>query len=263
MPRRSAVATLVAIALLVSCAGDTSPPPPSSSPQAGFPVTVDAANGPVELAERPDAIVSISPTATEMLFALGAGDQVVAVDDQSNFPPEAPTTDLSGFEPNVEAIATYEPDLVVTSDDTGELLDSLAALDIPVMAQPAAVTLDDTYEQIGELGQATGHVEDAADVVESMRGEIDDIVASVPAFATPPTYYHELDPTYFTATSSTFIGELYTLVGLRNIADPADDGSGYPQLSAEFIVDADPDLIFLADTKCCDQSAATVADRPG
>ncbi|RMH67259.1 MAG: ABC transporter substrate-binding protein, partial [Actinomyces sp.] len=80
------------------------------------------------------------------------------------------------------------------------------------------------------------------------------------------TYYHELDDTLYTVTSGTFVGEIYALFGLENVADPADaDGSafGYPQLSAEYLVDADPDLIFLADTKCCGQSAATVAARPG
>ena len=78
------------------------------------------------------------------------------------------------------------------------------------------------------------------------------------------TYYHELDPTFFTVTSATFIGQVYTLLGLDNIADPADaDGYGYPQLSAEYIVEQDPDLIFLADTKCCGQTPETVAARPG
>ncbi|MCA1670665.1 MAG: ABC transporter substrate-binding protein, partial [Actinobacteria bacterium] len=80
----------------------------------------------------------------------------------------------------------------------------------------------------------------------------------------PPTYYHELDQTYFSVTSDTFIGQVYSLVGLRNIAGEAKGaGSQYPQLSAEFIIKSDPDIIFLADTKCCDQTAATVSKRPG
>ena len=242
----------------------TTAPSTTTTEDDGFPVTVTAANGDVVVEQRPTAIVSLSPTATEMLYAIGAGDQVVAVDDQSNFPEEAPVTDLSGFTPNVEAIAEFEPDLVVISFDPGDLTSSLQALGIPVLLQPAAKTLDDTYAQIEQLGAATGHIGDAAELVARMQADIDEIVASVTPPAEPLTYYHELDPTFFTVTSATFIGQVYALLGLENIADPADaDGYGYPQLSAEYIVDADPDLIFLADTKCCGQSPETVAARPG
>src|SRR5690606_17206535 len=110
-------------------------------------------------------IVSLSPTATEILFALGAGSRVVAVDDQSTYPPEAPVTDLSGFDPNVEAIASYEPDLVVLSFDPGDLQPGLEALDIEVVLQPPAATLDDAWAQIEQLGAATGSVAEAAELV--------------------------------------------------------------------------------------------------
>ena len=96
------------------------------------------------------------PTATESLFAIGAGDQVIAVDDQSNYPAEAPVTDLSGFQPNVEAIAGYEPDLVIAAYDPGGLVEGLETLDIPVLLQDAAPNLDAAYEQIETLGEATG-----------------------------------------------------------------------------------------------------------
>jgi iron complex transport system substrate-binding protein len=234
--------------------------PPTDS---AFPVTITSAGGEVTISERPERIVSLSPTSTEMLFAIDAGPQLVAVDDNSNYPPEAPMTELSGFQPNAEAIAGYDPDLVI-SDDPGDLEQALQALAIPVLGQPAARTLEDTYEQIEQLGAATGNVEEAGELVDSMRSKIESLVASVPELKEPATYYHELDATYFTATSETFIGHVYELAGLRNIADRAKGAaSGYPQLSAEYIIDADPDLIFLADTKCCDESAVTVADRPG
>ncbi len=212
--------------------------------------------------DDPQAIVSLSPTATEMLFAIGAGDQVVAVDDQSDFPADVPRTDLSGFEVNVEAVLGYEPDLVVASDDAAA--DGLAAAGVTLLVLPAAGTLTDVYDQLVDLGEATGHEDEAAEVAADMRTEIDEITASVASRASSPTYYHELDDTYYTVTSSTFIGQLYALAGAENIADAADtDGSGYPQLSAEFIIAEDPDLIFLADTECCGQSATTVAARPG
>ena len=240
-----------------ACASDGSDGPPGDAAGA-YPVTV----GSVTIAQRPERIVSLSPTATEILFAVGAGDQVVAVDDQSNYPDDAPTTDLSGFEPNIEAIVGYEPDLVVFANDLGDLAAGLEAADVPALLQPAAATLDDTYAQITDLGRATGHVEEAAEVVEEMQAEVAAIVDAAPQDGR--TYYHELDQTYFTVTSDTFIGQVYSLFGLRNIADEAgEEGNQYPQLSAEAIVDTDPDLIFLADTKCCDQSAETVAARPG
>jgi iron complex transport system substrate-binding protein len=229
-----------------------------------FPVTIAAANGEVTLQEQPGAIVSLSPTATEMIFAIGAGPQVTAVDDQSSYPPEAPLTDLSGFEPNVEAIAAKQPDLVVVADDTAGLTASLGKLGIPVLSLPAAATFDDVYTQIEQLGVATGHVGDAAELEAQMKDEIDGIVKQLPKSPEPLSYYHELDNTYFSATSKTFIGQVYGLLGLENIADAADkDGSGYPQLSQEYIIQEDPDLIFLADTICCGQSAETVAARPG
>ena len=97
-----------------------------------------------------------------------------------------------------------------------------------------------------------------------MKADIDAIVAGIPERAAPLTYYHELDDTLFSVTSQTFIGQIYSLVGLKNIADKADkEGSGYPQLSPEYLVKADPDLIFLADTKCCGQSVQTLAERSG
>lgn len=264
--RRIGGIAVVLFLLLGSCGESTTPqaPPETPSTAAAFPVTIAAANGDVTLEERPEHIVSLSPTATEMLFAIGAGDQVEAVDDQSNYPPDAPVTDLSGFEPNVEAIASYEPDLVVYATEPGDLGASLEGLGIPALQQDAAASLDDVYAQIGELGKATGSASEAAALVEGMRGDIDTIVDSIEPTEPPLSFYHELDDTYYSVTSSTFIGQLYARTGLVNIADEAKGaGGGYPQLSAEYIIQANPDLIFLADTKCCGQSAATVAERPG
>jgi iron complex transport system substrate-binding protein len=212
---------------------------------------------------QPERIVSLSPTATEMLFAIGAGGQVVAVDSNSNYPASAPKTELSAYQPNVEAIAGYKPDLVVYSDDPGELAAGLAKLSIPALKQPAATRLEDTYAQLEQLGKATGHADEAGQLTTTMRAEIEKIAAAGRS-ERPLTYYHELDKNLYTATSKTFIGQLYDQLGMKNIADAADkDATGYPQLSAEYVIKADPDLILLADTKCCGQSARTVAARDG
>ena len=251
---RATAGALVALALL----------PAAPAAARAFPVTVTAANGRVTIEHRPKRIVILSPTATETVYKIGGGRQVVAVDDQSNYPADVPKTDLSGFEPNVEAIAGHRPDLVLVANDTGSVVDGLEALDVPVLLLPAATTLDDTYRQIEQVGAATGHVGDAAEVVATMQEELAEIAEEVKDAGAGLTYYHELDDTLYSVTSKTFLGVLYGLLGLKNVADPADkDGSGYPQLSAEYLVQQDPDLIFLADTKCCGQSAETLAQRPG
>jgi iron complex transport system substrate-binding protein len=197
-----------------------------------------------------------------MLFAIGAGDLVIAVDEFSNYPADVPITDLSGFDPNVEAIAGFEPTLVVSQSQ----IEGLDVLSIENMVLSAAVTFDDVYTQIEQLGAATGHIGEAAELVSNMQGDIKSVLASLPERETPLTYYHELDPSFFSVTSTTFIGEVYKLLGLENAADAADpDGAafGYPQLNEEYLVTADPDIIFLADTKCCDVTATSLAERPG
>ncbi|HEX6338343.1 MAG TPA: ABC transporter substrate-binding protein [Jiangellaceae bacterium] len=239
---------------------------PTTEQPAGetFPVTVGSGELAVEIAAPPERIVSLSPSATEMLFAIGAGDLVVAADEYSYYPEEAPTTDLSGFTPNIEAIASYDPDLVVAQSDPGDLVSGLAEIGVPTLMHPAAATLDDTYTQIEQLGAATGHVGEAAALVAQMQADIDAVVGSLPQRDEPLTYYHELDPGYFSVSSDTFIGQLYGLLGMRSIADEAgDESGGYPQLSPEFIIEADPDVILLADAMCCGIDAAEVANRPG
>jgi iron complex transport system substrate-binding protein len=271
-PRRLPLALLglltAPLLVLTACGGgspDTAAGEAAPSSAVGdFPVTVTADKGEVTLEERPEEIVSMSATATEMLFAIGAGDQVQAVDDNSNYPAEAPTTDLSAFTPNAEAIAGYDPDLVVLSNDTNGIVDALETLDVPVLLLEAAADLDDTYGQIELLGEATGHPQEAAEVVADVRDRIQAAVDSVPADAPGQRVFHELGPELYSADSSTFIGSIYGMFGLENIADGASDPSGgYPQLSAEYVVDQAPDVIVLADTKCCGQSAETVAQRPG
>ena len=241
--------------------GDTGGSPSEEAP--AFPVTVGGTNGSVTIQRQPERIVSLSPTATEDLFAIGAGDQVIAVDDQSDFPAVAPTTELSGFEPNVEAIAGYEPDLVVFATEPGDLGASLEALGITALQLDAAPTLAVAFDQIEQLGLATGHAPEAETLVADLQAAVDELVAGADP-SSGLSFYFELDDTFYSVTSKTFVGQLFELLGLRNIADAAGEGSGgYPQLSAEYIIEADPDLIFLADTECCGQTPETVAERPG
>jgi len=247
------LALLAALAILAAACGSDASNTAPATPAA-------------EAEDVPHRILSLSPTGTEMLFAIGAGDQVIAVDSFSYYPPEAPVTDLSAFEPNIEAIAEFEPDLVVFDFDPGDLASGLETLGIATIGVPAAATFDDIYAEIAALGEATGNVAGADELIASMRKRIKTAVFAHQRSSTPLTYYHEIDTTYFSLTSSTFAGQIYELFGLVNIADAQDaDGSafGYPQLSEEYIIDQDPDLIFLADVLYEGQTLDAVAARPG
>ncbi|HEU5003463.1 MAG TPA: helical backbone metal receptor [Actinomycetota bacterium] len=260
---RCAAPAAAAVLLLAACSKATTTA--STTPSAGgnFPQTIQATNGAVTIEAKPTRIVSLSPTLTEDLYAEGAGPQVVAVDQDSNYPAGVPKTSLSGVTPNVEAIAGYRPDLVVLSGDVEGLIASLGKLGIPVLNEPAANTLADAYTEMTQLGAATGHTTAAAALVDATRAKVSSLVAALPSAGITETYYYELDQTFYTATSHTFIGSLFSLAGLKNIADPHDDGTGYPQLNPETIIAANPDFVFLADSKCCAQTAATIAARPG
>lgn len=209
----------------------------------------------------PDRIVSLSPTATEMLFAIGAGDQVVAVDLFSNYPDEAPDGTLDGFVPDLEAIVATEPELVVTQGLPEDVEAGLTELGIAVLTQPAAASIDDVYAQITELGDVTGQIDGAARTNAEIRAGVEDVLAGLPERDEPLTVFHEIDESFYTATSNTFIGQVYAAMGLQNIADAHDDGTGYPLIDGETIIAADPDVIVY--TSQAPYDAEAIMARPG
>ena len=276
---RARPAVMVVASLAVACAACSSSAASSSSgaassstatgSTAGFPVTVTTAGGTAHLSSRPGAIISLSPTATEMLYAIGAGSQVKAVDSDSDYPANAPHTKLSAYQPNAEAIAAYKPDLVIISNDIDGITAKLTALSIPVLDLPAAPNVSSVYSEFTQLGAATGHAAQARTEDQKLKADVSQIVSSEPHRSAPLTYYFELgtDP-YYSVTDSTFIGSLLSLLGMKSIADTASGAAaagGYPSLSAEFILKSNPDYIILSDTGSTGggQSAATVSARPG
>ena len=268
----SAAVALAGCGSAASTPAGTASSPAASSPAAAagssFPVTVTASSGSVTIKAKPVRIVSLAPTATEDLYAVGAGPQVVAVDQNSDYPPGVPVTKLSGLTPNLEAIARYRPDLVISYQNANGLVTGLGKLGIPVLIEPAAATLADAYAQIGQIGQATGHPTQARRVVAAMKAQIAGYVRQAGSSHPGLTYYWELTASpFYSVTSSTFIGQIAGLFGLKSIADAADKASdgGYPELSEEYIIKAQPRIIFLADNQAADggQTPATVAKRPG
>ena len=268
----SAAAALAGCGSAASTPAGTASSPAASSPAAAagssFPVTVTASDGSVTIKAKPVRIVSLAPTATEDLYAVGAGPQVVAVDQNSDYPPGVPVTKLSGLTPNLEAIARYRPDLVISYQNANGLVTGLGKLGIPVLIEPAAATLADAYAQIGQIGQATGHLTQARRVVAAMKAQIAGYVRQAGSSHPGLTYYWELTASpFYSVTSSTFIGQIVGLFGLKSIADAADKASdgGYPELSEEYIIKAQPRIIFLADNQAADggQTPAVVSERPG
>jgi iron complex transport system substrate-binding protein len=253
----------LALAVVAGACGDDPPglsttaPPPDST---RFPVTVRG----TEIPALPERIASLSATHTEILFEIGAGPSVIATDLFSDHPEEALTTEkIDAFNLNVEAVAALDPDLVILTFDPGDAVAGLMALGIPVLLfePPGPVTLDEVYHEWSDLGTASGREAQAAALIEQFRRDIDSVVSEVPETVRSFTYYLELDTTYFTAGPGTLLDTIFGSLGLANIAGA--DAGPYPQLSAEAILDADPDYVFLADTKCCGQTAVTVGERPG
>lgn len=259
------VLPLLAVLALAGCAQREDTSEAGAGGQAGFPVELRPEGAPeVTLEDKPERIVSLVPSVTETLYEVGAGDQVVAVDEMSTHPRQAPRTELSGLDPDPQAIAGHNPDLVIVNADAeGTLADALDKTGVPTLVLPAPTTLEAAYDQFALVGKATGHADEGERLADRVESEITELAENTPDRKL--SYYHEVDPSYYTVTSATFLGEIYQLFGLRNIADQGDPNAmgGYPQLTAEKIVEADPDLVFLADTKCCGQNAKTVAERPG
>jgi iron complex transport system substrate-binding protein len=235
---------------------------PSVAAQA-FPVSVQSGDGTVQIPSRPDRILSLSASATQMLYAMGAGNQVVGVDKYSTYPPNAPRTKFTGDESSAEDYLYLRPDLVIFAFETGSLIQQLKTLHIPALLLPPAINMANVDSQLAELGTATGHQTGAHQVASSLASDLAAAARSVGNAGRGKTYYIEVDPTYYTATSKTFIGAEFSLFGMRDIADAAGHGSAYPQISAEYILKENPDYVFLADTVCCQQTAATFAHRPG
>ena len=253
MTRRFASFLGLLVFLLAACGSVSSPlasPSTAAVPTAGaavFPVTLsDFQSRAVTVQARPLRIVSIGPSITEFLFALGAGPRVVGVDDFSDEPAAAKALEkVGGITVNFEKVVALRPDLVLSvkfSDGTIEKLTSAGVLVLVVDPQTAG----DVARTATLIGRAVGAEGDA--LARDIQKKVDDVRAKTAAGTGKPRVYHEIDasdPTkIFTVGPGSFINDLIEIAGGTNVAARAT--SAYPQLSAEEILRADPEVIVLA-----------------
>lgn len=261
--RTVAAVLLLAFALaLAACGNDEEAAPPASQPGADFPVTVQRSDGrEITIQEPPERIASLSPGATEILFAIGAGESVAASDNFSDYPPEAEqTTKLDAFEPNLEAIVAVEADLIIDAHNQDNVVEALDDLGEAVLYLVVPEGVDGVLEQIRLFGRVTDHQQEAENLGQSLEARIDAIEAELADVEQGPRVFHELDNTLFTAAPGSFVGDLYNLLKAENVAAGSDNP--YPQLTQEVIIERDPEVIILADEEFGETPEA-VKSRPG
>ena len=274
-------ACLPAIALAIAACGGggsssktaTPPVPDSGTPFASsndsFPVQLPRSDGKVvSLTDAPKHLVSLSPGATEIVYALGAEDELAAVDKDADYPDGAKNfaTKLDAYQPNVESIVALQPDLVIVATDSNGIVAALDRVNVPVLFSDINTdvrTVNDVLRQIKLIGTATGKSANADSLISDLRERINGVTSKVEdvSAADGPRVYHELDDTYYSASSGSFIGDVYRLLKAQNIAG---DGGGvaYPQLTQEAIIAGNPQAIILAD-EAFGTTADSVKARPG
>ncbi len=234
------------------------------TPPATFPITASDQEGkPLTLAKQPRAIISFSPGVTEILFAIGAGPQVIAADQFSDYPAEAKALKqrVKYTSPDVESALSLNPDLVIMSRAQRTSVERFRSAGLPVFYTPEADSLDAIMEDVRMWGHLTGHAAEADQVANGMRARIEAVKVKVAPVAEGPRAFYELSDSLFSAGDKTFIGSILTLLKAKNVASGA--ATDFPQLTAEAVISRDPQVIFLADASSAGQSLETLRKRPG
>lgn len=243
---------------------------PSPTPAPAFPLTVTDDEGTsVDLAAEPETIVSLTPATTEILFALGAGDRVVATDDGSDYPDEAASLpDVATFASvDVEKVVALEPDLVIAGGlgfTPADAIDRLRDLDVPVVVVYAP-TVEGVYKDIELLGMATGTTEEATALTADMRADIDAVSSAVAGQSPKPRVFYDVgydDTTgaIFAPAEDSFLAEMVTAAGGDVIT--TGDPNSY-ELPLETLIDKDPQLIVLGTNPFYSPTPESVAKRTG
>ncbi len=259
-----AVATL-ALPITGCATSETSGISLSSHSQELFPILITNSHGQtISIEKPPERIISLSPAHTEIFYAIGAGDRLVGRDRFSDFPPETSEKAVVGdaFSLNLEAIVALEPDLVYTTFEGP--IDPLEGLGIDVLYLEPALTVEGVLDNIRLIGRITLHEEEAKGLADDIAERISAVVNMIPDGERSPRVFYEIDPGLFTVGPNSFIGNVLNMLSVNNVA--SDARNPYPQLSLEAIVEADPEIILLGDSKEFLQNGITthqVTTRPG
>ncbi|MFT9849051.1 ABC transporter substrate-binding protein [Aneurinibacillus sp. REN35] len=247
----SLILAALLLVLLAACGNTASTPSGEQQPAGGetaqapgkFPLTIkDGTGTEVTLEKKPERIVSIIPSTTEIAYAVGAGDKVVGVSNYDNYPEEVTKKEKVGdLKVNMEKVVSLEPDLILADTGNGEAVDALRKTGLPVVVMEAK-NFDEIYTSIEMIGKATGNDAKAADVVNKMKADVEAVKKKVESVAEDkrPNVWVEVDPSLFTAGTGTFIHDMITMSGGKNIAA---DLEGWKQLSEEKVLQRNPDVI--------------------
>lgn len=237
----------------------------ASAPTAAvsFPLTTQSNDGRlVTFAKAAERIICLSPGNTEIFYAIGAGKSVIATDQFSDYPAEAkalPKIDYSN--PSVESIVALKPDLVIAATRQKELVPAFEQVGLKVLLLEEPAAIDGVLARVTLQGAITNRPQEAAALVAEMQGKLKSVTDRVASVSGGPRVYHELDPGLFSVAPNSFIGDMYTRLKARNIAQGA--AGAFPQLSAEAIIAADPEVIVLTDAKYPGGSPDEVKKRSG
>lgn len=272
---RTALLALAVLALLAACAAPRNEVVPvSAAPAAGgpaqgstaaapaFPRTVtDRGGQPITIPARPERIVSLAPGMTEVLFAIGAGPRIVATDLYSDYPDAARRTEkLDYTRPSSEQVLALRPDLVLMSSRQRDQVQRFRDLGLPVLFLGEPESLAQAFENMRTIGIAAGEDEATGVLVRGLQARVDAVAAQSAGVASRPRVFYELTPALHTAGPASFVGSLFTILRAQNIA-PATPA--YPQLTAERVIAADPEVIVLGYVGTTKVDARAVVQRPG
>jgi iron complex transport system substrate-binding protein len=263
MLRKTLLFTLLLV-LLTACAPQATEAPTSAPASLTF---TDGLGREVQLDGPAQRVLSMAPSNTEILFAIGAGSQAVGRDSLSDYPAEAAgITDIgSTFEAlNTESIISLKPDLVLAAEiNTPEQVKQLEDLGLTVYYLKNPISLEEMYDNLEIVAQLTGHEDEAATLIESLKARVAAVDEKIAPLSSRPSVFYELDATDpakpYTAGKGTFITLLIDRAGGYNIASDID---GYPQLSLEQVVASDPAFIILGDARY-GITPESIAQRPG